>query len=213
MYLSQTAILVLFAASFLAGVLVAFLGDVFYMLRLPLLPQGNRYTVTAILRAMRKRMEKGCKKPSKWLSVAVFLGDVFLCLTGAIALILILYGFNNGVFRAVAPLSFGAGVAVWHFCFSKWARILLQWFAFGIETFIYMLLWPIRRFFTWVIKFLKASIRKRCMIAWQKQRAHKTSIELQNIDATAQTLLCFLTKSRMQKGDTNARKNKFKKAV
>ena len=194
MQLSQSAILMLLAASFAAGAFVAFLADVFYVLRLPLMPQHCRYTVPAIQKAVQARPQTGGAKGRKSIAAALFCGDVLLCLVGAIALILILYCFNNGVFRAVAPLSFALGATVWHFYLSKWARILLQWLAFGIETLIYVLLLPIRRLVALCIKLCKENARKRHKRRQKRQRQTHTNRELQSIDKTAHALLQGFTK-------------------
>jgi hypothetical protein len=182
------------AASFAAGGFVAFLADAFYVLRLPLMPQHRRYTVPAIQKAVQSRPQTGGAKGRKSIAVALFCTDVLLCLIGAIALILILYCFNNGVFRAVAPLSFAVGVTVWHFYLSKWARILLQWIVFGIETLIYVLLLPIRRIIALCIKLCKANAQKRHKRRQKRQRQIHTDRELQSIDKASQALLQFFTK-------------------
>ena len=194
MQLSQSAILMLFAASFAAGASVAFLADVFYTLRLPLLPQNRRYTVPAIQKVLQKRPQSGNKKGKRGIAVALFMGDVLLCLAGAIALILILYCFNNGVFRAVAPLSFAVGLAVWHFYLAKWACIILEWLAFCIETLIYTLLLPIRCLAALCIKLCQANARKRRAHCQKRQRQIHTDRELQSIDKKAHTLLQIFTK-------------------
>ncbi len=208
MRLSQSALLSLFGASFIAGLLLAFFCDVFYMTRLWLMPSNVRYTVPAIQKALTKRGKKGSAKACKGFTIAVFLGDVLLCLVGAIMLILILYWLNNGSFRATAPLCMAAGFGLWHSSISKGVRIALQWFAFGIETMLYTILKPFKLLFAWIARTLKKNAQKRHISRLAKERQTYTKQQLQNIDRTAEMLLSTNSNSRTQKGDHHARKSK-----
>lgn len=213
MRLSQTALFGLSCASFIAGLLLALLCDLLYMTRLWLTPADKRYTVPAIQRLHLKHNKKGStgKKSPDSLGIVLFFSDVFLCILGAITLILLLYSFNNGAFRAAAPLCIAIGFGLWHGFISKAVRIPLQWVAFGIEIALYTLIMPLKRLIVCITQVCKKNAQKQRLTRLTKARKHYTEQILQNIDKSAEKLLPIYQKSRMQKGDHRARK--AKKAV
>ena len=208
MRLSQSALFLLLCASFSVGLILAFFCDVLYMARLWLMPSGIRYTVPNIQKLRASRIKKETAKKSKSLRVVIFLSEVLLCLVGAILLILLLYWLNNGAFRAVAPLCMIAGFWLWYRFISKSVRILLQWLAFCFETILYALFLPIKRLLHWITKIHKKNAQKRHIARLTKERKTYTKQKLQNIDKAAERLLPIYSKSRMQKGDSRARKSK-----
>ena len=189
MQLSQSALIRLFGASFIAGTLLALFCDVLYMLRLWLLPSNVRYTVPTIQKAIAKRVKKGSVKTPKGLTIAVFFGDLLLCIVGAIALVLVLYWLNNGAFRITAPLCMAVGFMLWYISISKGVRILLQWVAFGIETAFYIFLKPFKLLFAWIVRKYKRNAQKHHLIRLAKARRIYTGKQLQNMGKTVATLL------------------------
>ena len=182
--------------------------DVLYMTRLWLVPFSDRYTIPTIQRLYTSRTQKKTQKKKKGMGVAIFFGDVLLCLASAITLILLLYWLNNGSFRAAAPLGMALGFWLCHISLSKGVRIALQWLAFGIETVFYTLLMPLKRLFGWITRAYQKNAKKRRQKRFKKQRSIYTKQELGNIEKAAQMLLPIYTKTRMQKGDRRARKTK-----
>ena len=208
MRLSQSAFFQLSLASFIAGLLLSFLYDFLYVTRLWLMPSGIRYTVPTIQRLCGKRIKNRKPKKCTNLRAVIFFQDVLICLVGAITLILLLYWINNGTFRATAPLFLAIGFWLCHSLASKGARIALQWLAFGIETILYTLLMPFKRLFGWAARVCKANAQKRHLSRLAKERQNYTRRELQNIDGAIKKLLSIPVKSRTQKGERRARKNK-----
>ena len=208
MQLSQSALFYLFCASFLAGLALSLFYDVLYCTRIWMMPPQIRYSVGAIQKMRVSRPQKRSAKKAKGLSVAVFFEDVLFCIVCALTLILLLYWLNNGAFRAAAPLFMAAGFFLWRISISKGFRIALQWIAFGIETVIYTLCIPIKRLFTWIVQKYKKNAQIRHIKRSAKQREAYTKQELQNIAKTAERLLPIEVKSRMQKGESHARKSK-----
>ena len=208
MQISQSALLYLCVAGFLAGLMLALLYDLLYMMRLWVTPTEKRYRVRAIQRLRTSRIKKGSRKKPKRMKVVLFLQDIFFCLACAITNILLLYWLNNGVFRAAAPICMAVGFWLWHISISKWVRAALEWLAFGIETVIYALLMPIKRLFAFFVKMCKKHAQKRHQKHLAKKRKTYTKQTLQNIERAQQTLLPTYTISRTQKGDGRAKRNK-----
>ena len=205
MQLSQSALFRLSCASFLAGIFLSLLLDILCMTQLWATPSNIRYSVPAIqkLRA-QSQVKKGRSKSQKGFPLAVFLGDVLFCIVGAVTLILLLYWFNNGAFRAAAPLCMALGFWACHISLSKGVRIALQWLAFGIERALYTLLLPLK----WVIKICKKNAQKRRLLRLVKNRQSYTKQQLQNLEKAAESLLPIETKTRMQKGEDRAKQRK-----
>ncbi len=208
MQLSQSALFQLSCASFLAGFLLALFCDLLYMTRLWLMPSAIRYTAPTIQRLRASRVKKGSCKKRKGLRVAIFFGDVLLCLVSAVTLILLLYWLNNGAFRAAAPLCMAVGFWLWHISISKGVRVTLQWLAFGIEMVIYALLMPVKLLFDAIAKTHKKNAQIRHKTRLAKERRNYTKQELQNIERAAERLLPTYSKSRTQKGDNRAKQRK-----
>ena len=199
----------LFAASFATGFLLAFFSNFLHAMHLLSLPVESRYTVPAIQKQLIKRNKKGSdKKTKRGSALILFLSDVLLCVVGAIMLILVLYWFNNGVFRAEAPFCMAVGFYICHRTVSKGFRIILQWFLFAIETVFYTLLMPFCRLFAWTVSTYKESVQKHLLIRFSKERKTYTQQQLQNVEHMAAMLLPIELKSRKKKGDSNGRKSK-----
>lgn len=192
MQLSQQTLLGLFCASFIAGLLLALFSDFLYAMRLWLMPLGAHYTVPAIQKRLAKRNKKrSYKKAGRGSSMTTFLSDVLLCIVGAITLILILYRFDNGAFRAEAPICMAVGFYLCHRTVSKSIRIILEWFLFAIETVFYALLMPFRHLLAWMVRIQKKNQQKRRSIRFAKERKTYTQKQLQSINSATEMLLPF----------------------
>ena len=194
MQLSQSALFYLSCASFLAGLALSLFYDILCCTRIWLMPSQTRYSVPTIQKMRASRIKKGSAKKAKGLSVAVFFGDILFCIVSALALILLLYWLNNGVFRAAAPLFMAVGFFLWHVSVSKGIRIALQWVAFGIEVVIHTLCIPFKRLFAWIIQRHKRNAQIRHIKRCTKQREVYTKQELQNVAKAAGRLLPIDTK-------------------
>ena len=126
------------------------------------------------------------------------------CIAGALTLILLLYWFNNGAFRAAAPLCMAMGFWACHISLSKGVRIALQWLAFGIERAILTLLLPVK----WVMQIYKKKAQKRRLVRLAKIRQAYTKKQLQSLEKAAEGLLPIETRNRMQKGEDRAKQRK-----
>ena len=208
MQFSQSAIFQLVCASFLAGLILALFCDVLYIARLWLKPPAIRYTVPAIQRIYARRIKESVPKKHRGLRAAVFLHDLLLCLVGAITLILLLYRYNNGAFRAAAPLCAAVGFGMWFGLVSKGMRAALQWLTFCIEMAIYTLIMPLRRLLAWGVRAYKKNAQKRRLARLVKERKRYTKHVLRSIDKNVEGLLPIYERSRMQKGERFARKTK-----
>lgn len=205
MQLSQSALFRLSCASFLAGLFLSLLLDLLYMMQLWAVPSNIRYSVPAIQRLRpQSKAKKGRSKSQKGGGISVFLGDVLFCIAGALTLILLLYWFNNGAFRAAAPLCMAMGFWACHISLSKSVRIALQCLAFGIEKGLYTLLLPLK----WVIEICKKNAQKRRLIRLAKIRQSYTKKQLQSLEKAAEGLLPIETRNRMQKGEGRAKQRK-----
>ena len=187
---------------------MALLYDFLYMTRLWLMPGNKRYTVMAIQKLRAARIKEGRSDARKGIRAVLFLDDVFFCLVVALAIILVLYWLNNGAFRAAAPLCMVLGFGLFRATLSKGVRIVLQWFAFGVETVLYMLFMPFKRLFAYIAKLCKKSVQKQRQKRLFKQRQANTKQALQNIERTAQGLLPIYANVKIQKGEGRARKSK-----
>ena len=205
MQISQSAILRLCCASFLAGLFLALLYDVLYVTRLGLIPPNQRYTVPAIQNLYAPRIKKETPFKTRRLRVTTFLDDLFFCIAVALTIILLLFWLNNGVFRAAAPLCAAIGFGLWRICLSKVGRTVLQWVAFGIETVVYTLLMPFKHLFALIAKACKAYTQKRRCRHLATLRQRITKRELQSIDKTAEKLSSNHIQTRMQKGEARAK--------
>lgn len=191
MQLSQQTLLGLFCASFIAGFSLALFYDFLYVTRLCIIPSGSRYTVQTIKNQIAKRAKKGSKKTRGKISFSTFLSDILLCIVGAITLVLILYWFNNGAFRAEAPICMVVGFYLCHRTVSKSIRIILEWSLFAIETAFYALLMPFRYLLAWMARTHKKNQQKRRSIRSAKERKTNTQKQLQSINRTTEMLLPF----------------------
>ncbi len=210
MQLSQSALFYLCCASFLAGMLLAFFYDFLYMSRLWLMPPGNRYTIPSIqrLRAARVTGRKMEKNKAKSFQIALFWGDVIFCISGALAIILLLYWLNDGAFRIAAPICMAVGFLLWRISLSKAIRFALQWLAFAFESLVYTLLAPLKCLFGLIVRVYKRNMQKQKQKQLARQRQRYTKQVLQNIDRTAEELLPTDEKTRTQKGETHAKQRK-----
>ncbi len=210
MQLSQSALLYLCCASFLAGVLLAFLYDLLYMSRLWLIPPCNRYTIPSIqkLRAKCVTGRKMEKNKTKSFQIALFLEDIIFCIFCALAVILLLYWLNDGAFRIAAPICMAVGFLLWRISLSRAIRIALQWLAFAIESLIYTLLLPLKYLFDLIIRVYKRNVQKQKQKQHTKRRQRYTKQVFQNINRTAEALLPIDEKTRTQKGETGAKQRK-----
>ena len=208
MHLSQSALFWLCCASFFAGILLSFLCDFLYAMRLWLLPSKSRYTILSIQKLRALCIKKRTKENKKGFQIAIFFGDILLCLASALMLVLLLYWLNNGAFRAAAPFCMALGFYLCHISISKGVRLAFQWVVFAIESFIYMLLRPFQRLFAIVLAKFQKNARKRYQKRLTKQRQIYTKQAIQNIEKSVERLLPIYSKSRMQKGDNRARKSK-----
>ena len=208
MQISQSALLYLCVAGFLAGLMLALLYDLLYMMRLWVTPTEKRYRVRAIQRLRTSRIKKGSRKKPKRMKVVLFLQDVFFCFACAITNILLLYWLNNGVFRAAAPICMAVGFWLWHISISKWVRAALEWLTFGIEMGIYTLLMPLKRLFAFFAKMCKRYAQKWHQRYLAKKRQAYTKQTMQHTEKAAQGLLPIYTILRTQKGDKRAKQNK-----
>ena len=205
MQLSQSALFRLSCASFLAGLFLSLLLDLLYMTQLWAVPSNIRYSVPAIQRLRpQSKAKKGRSKSQKEVRISVFLGDVLFCIAGALTLILLLYWFNNGAFRAAAPLCMALGFWSCHISLSKGVRIALQWLAFGIERALLTLLLPVK----WVMQIYKKKAQKRRLGRLAKIRQGYTKKQLQSLEKAAEGLLPIETRNRMQKGEDRAKQRK-----
>ena len=191
MQLSQQTLLGLFCASFIAGFSLALFYDFLYAIRLCIIPSGSRYTVPTIQNRIAKRAKKGSKKTRGKISFSTFLSDILLCIVGAITLVLILYWFNSGAFRAEAPICMVVGFYLCHRTVSKSIRIILEWSLFAIETVFYALLMPFRYLLAWMVRTHKKNQQKRRSIRFGKERKTNTQKQLQSINRTTEMLLPF----------------------
>jgi hypothetical protein len=208
MQIEQSKLFYLLCASFLAGVLLALFYDFLYMTRLWLLPSDKRYTLTAIQKLRKSRVKKKSAKKRIGFQIALFFGDVFFCIIAALTLILLLYWFNDGAFRAVAPLCVAFGFLLFRATASKGVRIVLQWLAFGVETVLYMLLMPFKRLFAWMARAYRRQALKQRQKRLYKQRRTHTKQEIEHIERAAHRLIPDYTNVKMQKGEGRARKSK-----
>ena len=211
---SQLSFFRLSYASFSAGILISILCDLLFTMRLWLLPSGARYTVPLIQRLYQKCIKKRVdKKKHRGLHPVTFLCDVLLCLIAAVTLILLLYRFNNGTFRATAPLCMAIGFFLCHKSISIGVRIALQWLAFIIEVVLYMLVFPIKRAFHCILTVCKKKVRKWRLKHLEKIRIAHTKQQFQNIEGAVAKLLPVDKKTeKTQKGDRRA-KQRSKKTV
>ena len=191
MQLSQQTLLGLFCASFIAGFSLALFYGFLYVIRLCIIPSGSRYTVPTIQNQIAKRAKKRSKKTRGKSSFFTFLSDILFCIVGAITLILILYWFNSGAFRAEAPICMAVGFYLCHRTVSKSVRIILEWFLFAIETAFYALLMPFRYLLAWMVRTHKKNQQKRRSIRFAKERKTNTQKQLQSINRTTEMLLPF----------------------
>ena len=208
MQISQSALFHLCAASFLAGLALALLYDLLYMMRLWLIPSEVRYQVLKIQELRAPRIKKGSVKKRRVGSVVLFFQDVFFCLVCAITVILLLYWLNNGAFRAAAPICMAVGFGLWGISLSKGVRVALEWLAFGIETVIYTLLMPIKRLFAFLAGMCKRIAQKRHQKRLANKRKVYTKQTVQNVERAVKMLLPAYTISRTQKGDGRAKQSK-----
>ena len=204
MRFSQSAFFQLACASFIAGLMLSLVYDIFYCTRIWLIPSQARYAVPAIQKMRSSRIKKGSASKPKLLPVVVFFGDVFFCIMGAITLILLLYWLNNGIFRATAPLLMTIGFFLCHISASRKIRIAMQWVAFGTETLIYTLCIPIKRLMCWIIEKHQKNARIKHQKRCAKKRETYTKQQFQSIGTTAEKLLS-INKNRMRKGDSYAK--------
>lgn len=205
MQLSQSALFRLSCASFLAGLFLSLLLDLLYMTQLWAVPSNIRYSVPAVQRLRpQSKAKKERSKSQKGVRISVFLGDVLFCIAGALTLILLLYWFNNGAFRAAAPLCMALGFWACHISLSKGVRIVLQWLAFGIERALLTLLLPVK----WVMQIYKKKAQKRRLVRLAKIRQGYTKKQLQSLEKAAEGLLPIETRNRMQKGEERAKQRK-----
>lgn len=208
MQISQSALFHLCAASFLAGLVLALLYDLLYMMRLWLIPSEVRYQVPKIQELRAPRIKKGSAKKRRAGSVVLFFQDVFFCLVCAITVILLLYWLNNGAFRAAAPICMAVGFGLWRISLSKGVRVALEWLAFGIETVIYTLLMPIKRLAAFLVAMCKRIAQKRHQKRLANKRKVYTKQTVQNVEIAVKMLLPTYTISRTQKGDGRAKQSK-----
>lgn len=208
MQFSQQAILRLWCASFVAGLLLALFYDLLYATRLWLIPIDKRYTVVAIQnRVLQSKKETSPNKKPKFFFVALLCQDVFFCFVGALASILILYWLNSGVFRATTLLSIAFGFWIWHMSFSKIVRAAFQWFVYGIEVALNALLIPIKCLLIAIAKRCKEYLQKKQQKRLHKRRQEYTKLELQSINRAAMRLLPMDDKP-IRKGERRAKQHK-----
>ena len=209
MRLSQSALFQLCCASFLAGLLLSFFCDILYMIQLFLTPSQIRYTVSKIQRMRASHTaKKNIKKKKGLRRVTVLLSDILFCLVAAIALILLLYWFNNGAFRVAAPLGMALGFYLCHISISKGIRTVLQWVTFFVEKIFYTLCFPIKYLLAFFFKKCKKSVEVWRLSRLARQRQTYTKQALQNVGLAAEKLLPKNAENRMSKGDNYARKSK-----
>ena len=182
--------------------------DFLYMTSLWLLPSDKRYTLTAIQKLRKSRVKKKSAKKRIGFQIALFFGDVFFCIIAALTVVLLLYWFNDGAFRAAAPLCVAFGFILFRATLSKAARTVLQWLAFGMETVLYMLLMPFKRLFAWMAKAYRRQALKQLQKRLYKQRRTHTKQEIEHIERAAHRLISDYTNVKMQKGEGRARKSK-----
>lgn len=206
MQISQSALFHLCCASFLLGILLALFYDFLYMTRLWLIPHKHCYTVPTIqkLKASRIGAKKSKKVSQKGFQITLFCEDVFFCTASAVAIILLLYWFNNGVFRVISPLCTALGFGLWQIGVSKGVRFVFEWVAFGIETVIYALLLPFKSLLALIIRIHRKTTQKRRYKRLTMQRQNYTQQQFKNIDRAAERL----TETWMQKGDRRAKQRK-----
>lgn len=208
---SQSALLQLYLLGFLTGAGLSFLYDLLYMLRLWLLPAKKRYTAPAVARIYAQRVsQKPNREKGRAFRAFLFLGDVFFCLVSALALIFLLYGLNDGVFRVSAPLCMALGFAATRVALSPSFRILLQYAAFGLEMLTRAFLSPVLYFFRRFINLCKKAVLRYRKHKHAKQRKKYTHEKHLNIDKTAAALFPIpdALKKRRKKGFGRARQSK-----
>ena len=211
MQASQSALLQLYLLSFLSGCVLSFLYDLFYMLRLWLVPPQNRYTLPTVARIYAKRVQAGRKRGR---GVAFrgfrFLGDVLFCLVSALVLILLQYGLNDGVFRASVPLCMAIGFALVRVSLARPFRVLLQYVAFGTEMLWHTLWAPFRFLYRHLKIACQQSITRHRIKKQAKQRKQYTYRQHMNIDKTASAILQIsnATKNKEKKGAGRAKQSK-----
>ena len=208
MQFSQSALFRLCCASFVAGLFLSAFYDLLYATRLWLIPSCKRYTVPAIQKIRSPRVKKKGDKPSPILHVTIFFEDVLFCLISALVLILLLYWQNNGKFRAAAPLCMAVAFWLFQISASKGVRVLFQWFAFGIESLVFILCKPIRCVCRLLFKTYRKHAQKIQSNRLFKQRKKNTEQELLHIEKAVQALLPNHFKNRMQKGEERAKHRK-----
>lgn len=142
------------------------------------------------------------------MQIAIFLEDVLFCLAGALSLILLLYWFNNGVFRATAPMCMAIGFYLCHISISKVVRKVFQWIVFGAESFICILCLPFKCLYSTIVVSYKRDIENRRQKRKAKKRQVYTKQAFQSIDKAVEQLLPIGEKSRMRKGDGSAKQRK-----
>lgn len=214
MQISQSALLQLYLLSFLAGCGLSVLYDLFYMLRLWLLPPKARYTVPTIAYIYAKQVPtKSKKRKGRTFRIALFLGDVLFCIISAIVLILLLYGLNDGVFRISAPLCMAVGFASVRVSLARPCRILFQCVAFGIEMLCRTLLAPFKALYRLIKGACKKRIAHRRIKKYAKQRKQYTRWQHLNIDKTVVTLLPMSSVSTKEIKKGAGRAKQGKKAV
>ena len=190
MYLSQLLLFKLSLASFVTGAVLSLVGDFLYAMQLWLASPSKRYTVPTIQR-LHKKLKKSTsiKGKGRSLQIALIAEDILLCLLASVALILLLYWINNGVFRVAAPLFMAAGFWICRISISKYARIVFQWVCFGVETLLHLLWMPFKYFFARIVKRIRKNARKRRMVHLAKARQKRTKQELKDIEKTAKRIL------------------------
>ena len=149
MGISQSAIGALYLYAILLGLI---LGAVYDCLRITRVFLGNHYSHRAARRLQEIKLPLLHKaKPrgeSSALGLIVFFQDLLFCLFAGVALVLLLYGFNNGKFRLFVVICSCLGFLIYRGTFGKLVMLFSEVIAFSLETtfryFFFFISFPFR---------------------------------------------------------------------
>lgn len=176
MEISQLALGVLCIASFLSGMILCVGYDALAVLPVIF---GKTYSpaLKKKLSAVKMPLEFSFSGKKAFLSAAVFLHDfIFMIIAGAI-FTLVVYRFNDGVFRAAAPISLISGFAVCRICFRRFVTPLAEISGFlvryALSAVAFVLIMPVLK----LLKLVKKALAKKRSVSLQKKIERYTKNE------------------------------------
>jgi hypothetical protein len=174
MSISQAALGRLFGYAFLLGAILAFCYD---LLRLTRIFFGVHYCRRGAKRLHEIRLPfikpYGRRTERRALGIVVFFEDLFFCIASAIAVILLLFQYNNGKFRFPVLIVIGVGFLIYRATLGRAFLLLSEVIAFCIEVCFKYTVYFITLPFRLTVGFLKDWITR---IAGRVQGIHKRSM-------------------------------------